>query len=158
MVQQPNTSRYKLIWTVSSFMPKKMTVPGISRGYQVLSKSNLVSNSSLPALWLHSQHESIKSTELKPAKPCTLDSTAFCELYPKPVMLHPLHSEVNPVIVGYVTLGRAKYVNPNVLLFKKNFILENVCIPTETSCHQRPPCCTARDRLPLEAAPAPFVH
>lgn len=158
MVQQTNASRYKLVWMVSSVTPKKMTVPGISRGYQVLLKSNVVSNSSLLALWLHSQHESIKPTEPKPATPCTLDSTTFCELYPKPVTLHLLHPDVNPVIVVYFTPGRAKYVDHYVLLFKKNFILENVCIPTETPCHRRPPCCTAGDRLPLEAAPAPFVH
>lgn len=51
---------------------------------------------------------------------------------------------MNPVIVVYFTASRAKYVNHYALLFKRNFISENVCIPTEASCHRRPPCCTVR--------------
>lgn len=73
-------------------------------------------------------------------------------------MQHPSHSEMNPVIVVYFTPGRAKYVNHYALLFKRNFISENVCIPTETSCHRRPPCWIARDRVPFEAAPAHSVY
>jgi len=142
------------------FTPNKnITTPRISPVKQILSKSNLGSNSNLVALWLHGQHKSIKPTKSKTATPCTLDTVPlYARCTSSKLCNIPSHSEINPVIVVYFTPGRAKYVNHYALHFKRKFNSANVCIPTETYCHRRPPCCITRDRLPFEEAPAHFVH
>lgn len=136
-VKQLNTSRYELIRrSPVSAKPENDCARYLS-WITNTTQATFGTSSNLPALQLHGQHKPVTPTDSNPQSRARR-GTARCDASsPAP--------ETYPVTTVHFTPGRAKDTNHYTVLFKRNFISESVCIPTETSS----PFCTPRTESQL---------